>query len=66
MYWDVNNLYGYAMSQTLPYGEFDWLTKKEINEFSLDSISENSPIGYIKKLILNTVINYMIFIMIIH
>ena len=45
MYWDVNNLYGYAMSQI--YGEFDWLTKKEINEFSLNSISENSPIGYI-------------------
>ena len=54
MYLDVNNLFGYAMSQPLPYGEFDWLTKKEINEFSLDSISENSPIGC------------MIFVMIIH
>ena len=47
MYWDANNLYGCAMSQSLPYGEFDWLTEKEINEFCLDSVSENSPIGYI-------------------
>ena len=46
-YWDANNLYGWGMSQPLPYGEFDWLTKKEINGFCLDSISENSSIGYI-------------------
>ena len=35
------------MSQPLPYGEFDWLSKKEINEFDLNSIKENSSIGYI-------------------
>ena len=34
------------MRQPLPYGEFDCLTKKEINGFSLGSISENSSIGY--------------------
>ena len=35
------------MSQPLPYGGFDFLNEKEINEFCLDPISKNSPIGYI-------------------
>ena len=47
MYWDANNLYGWAMNKPLPYYGFKFLTKKEINEFCLNSISENSPIGYI-------------------
>ena len=47
MYWDANNLYGWAMNQPLPYCDFNFLTKKEISEFCLNSISENSPIGYI-------------------
>ena len=46
MYCDANNLCGLGMSQPLPYGGFDRLNKKEINEFDLDSISENSSIGY--------------------
>ena len=41
-YWDANNLHGWAMSQALPYGEFDWLSKKEINGFCLNSISDSS------------------------
>ena len=45
-YWNANNVYGWAMSQPLAYGEFDWLTKKEISEFCLNSIGENSPVGY--------------------
>ena len=28
MYLDANNLYGYAMSQYLPTGNFRWLTEK--------------------------------------
>ena len=47
MYWDANNLYGWAVNQPLPYCDFNFLTKKEISEFCLNSISENSPIGYI-------------------
>ena len=47
MYWDANNLYAWAMNQPLPYFDFNFLTKKEIGEFCLNSISENSPIGYI-------------------
>ena len=39
MYWDANNLYGWAMNQPLPYCDFKFLTKKEISEFCLDSIS---------------------------
>uniref|UniRef100_A0A069DLV9 Conserved uncharacterized protein n=1 Tax=Clytia hemisphaerica TaxID=252671 RepID=A0A069DLV9_9CNID len=30
VYWDANNLYGYAMSQYLPTGGFTWLTAGEI------------------------------------
>ena len=32
-----------------PYGGFKWLNKKEINKFYLNSISENSSIGYISQ-----------------
>ena len=46
MYWDANNLYGWAMIQDLPHSDFKWLSDKEINEFDLD-ISENSLTGYI-------------------
>ena len=46
-YLDANNLYGWAMSQYLPYSGFKWLNQKEINDFCLNSISENSSIGYI-------------------
>ena len=46
-YFDANNLYGWAMSQCSPYSEFKWLNKKEISRFCLNSISENSFVGYI-------------------
>ena len=42
---DMNNLYGWAMSGYLPYGGFKWL--KSLNNFDVNSISENSSIGYI-------------------
>ena len=46
-YLDANNLYGYVMSQYLPYSEFKWLNKKEIDRFDVDSVGENSSIVYI-------------------
>ena len=48
MYWDMNNLYGTVMSfDYLPYKDFKWLSKEEIEVFNLDIIFENSKIGYI-------------------
>ena len=47
MYWDINNLYGWEMINYLPNDEFEFLTKKETNQFNLDPISENSSICYI-------------------
>ena len=47
MYWDANNLYGWAINQPLPYCDFKFLTKKEISEFCLNFVSKNSPIGHI-------------------
>ena len=45
MYFDANNLYGWAMSRYLPYGGFKWL--KNVAKFDVHSISENSSILYI-------------------
>ena len=46
-YLDLNDLYGWAMRQYLPYSRFKWLNQKEISDFCLNSFSENSSIGYI-------------------
>ena len=46
-YLDMNNLYGWAMSEYLPYGGYKWL--KNVNGFDVMSISEKSPIEYIIK-----------------
>ena len=42
-YLDMNNLYGWAMSECLPYGGFKWL--KKVDEFDVMSVSEKYPIG---------------------
>ena len=44
-YLDMNNLYGWAMSEYLTYKEFNWL--ENVDEFDVMSISEKSPIGYL-------------------
>ena len=43
-YLDINNLYGWAMSEYLPNEEFKWL--KKIDEFRVMSISEKNLIRY--------------------
>ena len=35
-YWDVNNLYGWAMSQKLPVNKFRWI--EETSQFNEDFI----------------------------
>ena len=47
LYLDMNNLYGWTMSGYLPYGGFKCL--KNVDNFDVNSTSENSPIGYILK-----------------
>ena len=49
-YQDANNLYGWAKSQYLPYSGFKWLNQKEISDFYLNSVSEDSLIDYILEL----------------
>ncbi|XP_015781366.1 uncharacterized protein LOC107359396 [Tetranychus urticae] len=44
---DANNLYGYAMSFRLPYKDFKWLSRKEINELDILKLDKDSEIGYI-------------------
>ena len=44
---DMNNLYGQAMSQYVPYERFKWL--KKIDKFDVIPISEKSLIGYFLK-----------------
>ena len=45
-YLDRNNLYGWAMSEYLPYSEFEWL-KKNVDELDVMSTNDKSSIGYI-------------------
>ena len=44
IYWDMNNLYGFGMIQSMPISDLNFLIKKEINKPDLDPISENSSI----------------------
>ncbi|XP_076381411.1 uncharacterized protein LOC143261204 [Megalopta genalis] len=45
MYFDVNNLYGWAMSQPLPHRGFQWVD--DTSNFNIDSVPIDSPVGYI-------------------
>ena len=47
IYWDANNLYGWAMSQSLPYAGLRWLTGEEIAQLDITSVAEDADDGYI-------------------
>lgn len=47
MYFDANNLYGWGLSQSLPYGFFHFLDQDEIEQFDLRKISTDAKEGYI-------------------
>ncbi|TNC95731.1 MAG: hypothetical protein FD118_4177, partial [Rhodocyclaceae bacterium] len=47
MYWDANNLYGWAMSQTLPHSDFRWMDRGEFEHIDWLGLSEDDLTGYI-------------------
>ena len=47
IYLDANNLYGWAMSQSLPTHDFRWLTFEEIANLDIRNISKDAEYGYI-------------------
>ena len=49
-YLDANNLYGWAMSQKLPFNSFEWVEEDDLlkfNESFIKSYDENNDKGYI-------------------
>ena len=47
MYLDANNLYGWAMSQYLPTGNFKWMSDKEIKKIDLGKYKADGKKGLI-------------------
>ena len=53
-YWDVNNLYGWAMLQNLPVNGFKWVENtSQFNEDFIKSYTREIDEGYFLKLIFN-------------
>jgi hypothetical protein len=46
LYEDANNLYGWSMSESLPYGDFKLLTEEEIESLNVMEVGDDSDIGY--------------------
>ena len=47
IYLDANNLYGWAMSQSLPTHGFRFLSEEEISALVLKDVPDNGDVGYI-------------------
>ena len=46
-YKDANNLYGHAMSQPLPIGDFKWMPEREIASLDVTTVIYDADTGYI-------------------
>ena len=53
MYLDGNNLYGWAMTQYLPYSRFKWLDQRNVDRFDVNLISEPVRMDIYWGLVLN-------------
>ena len=63
-YWDVINLYGWAMSEKLPINKFDWIEKaSQFNEDFVKDYNEETDEGYFLEVDVQYPKNYMNFIM---
>ena len=61
-YWDVNNLYGWAISKTLPVNNFEWIKDTcQLNEDFIKDYNEESDEGYFLEV--NILKIYITFIM---
>ena len=49
IYLDANNLYGWAMSQYLPTGGFEWVPEEEWKQINWQALTDHDPIGYFIK-----------------
>ncbi|XP_052765064.1 uncharacterized protein LOC128206548 [Mya arenaria] len=46
-YLDANNLYGWAMNQPLPVGQFEFMSESDMGSFNIMTIPEAGDTGYI-------------------
>ena len=65
IFWNVNNLNGWAMPQKLPVNKFEWIEDtSQFNEDFIKNCNEGSDKGYFLKVDVHYPENYMNFIMI--
>ena len=66
-YWDVNNVYSWAMLQNLPVKCFQWIDDtSRVNKDFIKIYNKESDEGYFLGIFFNILKNYINFIMIYH